>query len=197
MNFPTDENELDDLIEDNPDMTEDLAQLLDEHDYDVPSVGDIRQGTIVSISSQGMIIDLGLKRDGLVQPSDLDDLEPEVRESLKVDDEIPIYIMETNQPDRLISSLRINPEWKYSFEATTNTECVPVNYGCFILRGRDPWIFRKTMGIIDHRLRIVEIDQVSGVAIHLEVTVIEIDRIIVHGIHCHLLYFELFLFVIP
>ena len=97
MNPPTDQNELDDLIEENPEMTEDLAQLLDEHDYDIPSVGDIRQGTIVSISSQGMIVDLGLKRDGLVQPSDLDDLEPEVRESLKVDDEIPIYIMETNQ----------------------------------------------------------------------------------------------------
>lgn len=114
MNLPIDKNELDDLIEENPEMTEDLAQLLDEHDYDVPSVGDIRQGTIVSISSQGMIVDLGLKRDGLVQPSDLDDLEPEVRESFEVDDEIPIYIVETNQPDRLIVSVqkaRLNQDW--------------------------------------------------------------------------------------
>jgi small subunit ribosomal protein S1 len=114
MNLPSEQNELDDLIDENPEMTEDLAQLLDEHDYDIPSVGDIRTGTIVSISSQGMIVDLGLKRDGLVQPSDLDDLEPGVRESLKVDDEIPIYILETNQPDRLLVSVqkaRLNQDW--------------------------------------------------------------------------------------
>jgi small subunit ribosomal protein S1 len=114
MNPSTEQNELDDLIEDNPEMMEDLAQLLEEHDYNVPSVGDIRPGTIVSISSQGMIVDLGLKRDGLVQPSDLDDLEPEVLESLKVDDEVPVYILETSQPDRLIVSVqkaRLNQDW--------------------------------------------------------------------------------------
>lgn len=114
MNLLSEQNELDDLIDENPEMTEDLAQLLDEHDYDIPSVGDIRTGTIVSISSQGMIVDLGLKRDGLVQPADLDDLEPEVRESFKVDDEIPIYILETSQPDRLIVSVqkaRLNQDW--------------------------------------------------------------------------------------
>jgi small subunit ribosomal protein S1 len=95
-------------------ILQDLAQLLDEHDYDLPSVGDIRNGIIVSVSNQGIIVDLGLKRDGLVQPTDLDDLEDEERESLKLNDEVPVYIVDTSHPDRLLVSIkkaRLNQDW--------------------------------------------------------------------------------------
>jgi small subunit ribosomal protein S1 len=63
-----------------------LHDLLDQHDYDSPQVGDIRQGIIVSINTQGVIVDLGLKRDGLVPTSDLNKLEPEERDALQVND---------------------------------------------------------------------------------------------------------------
>jgi small subunit ribosomal protein S1 len=95
-------------------IRQDLATLLDEHDYDLPSVGDIRNGIIVSVSNQGIIVDLGLKRDGLVQPTDLDDLEEEERESLKLNDEVPVYIVDTSHPDRLLVSIkkaRLNQDW--------------------------------------------------------------------------------------
>jgi len=95
-------------------ILQDLAQLLDEHDYDLPSVGDIRNGIIVSVSKQGIIVDLGLKRDGLVQPTDLDDLEDDERESLKLNDEVPVYIVDTSHPDRLLVSIkkaRLNQDW--------------------------------------------------------------------------------------
>lgn len=47
-----------------------LEDLLDQHDYDMPRDGDIRTGVIVAITPQGLIVDLGLKRDGIVPQSD-------------------------------------------------------------------------------------------------------------------------------
>ncbi len=114
MSLSTENHDLENLIDEDLDFSQDLAQLLDEHDYDVPTVGDIRTGIIVSISEQGVIVDLGLKRDGLVQPSDLDELDPDTRDSLKLNDEIPIYILETSQPDRLLVSIqkaKLNQDW--------------------------------------------------------------------------------------
>ncbi|MEW5989607.1 MAG: S1 RNA-binding domain-containing protein [Chloroflexota bacterium] len=96
------------------DFSQELEQLLDQHDYDTPQVGDIRKGIIVSISQQGIIVDLGLKRDGLIQPADLSKLEPGEREALQVNDEIPVFILNTDEPDGLLVSLyraRLNQDW--------------------------------------------------------------------------------------
>ena len=109
-----DESSLDDSLEQHPGLMEDLASLLDEHDYENPSVGDIRTGIIVSVSNQGIIVDLGLKRDGLVQPSDLSDLEDDERAALVINSEVAVYIVDTSQPDRLLVSVqkaKLNQDW--------------------------------------------------------------------------------------
>lgn len=127
MNLPADDQQIEEESEEEVDFTEDLAQLLDEHDYYRPTVGDIRTGTIVAISDQGIIVDLGLKRDGLVQPSDLDELDPEERESFKLYDEVPIYIEETNKPDRLLVSIqkaKLNQDWIRAQELKDSGEIV-------------------------------------------------------------------------
>jgi small subunit ribosomal protein S1 len=127
MNLSTENHDINDKAEEEVDFTEDLAQLLDEHDYYRPTVGDIRTGTIVAISEQGIIVDLGLKRDGLVQPSDLDELDPEERDSFKLYDEVPIYIEETNKPDRLLVSIqkaRLNQDWIRAQELMESGEIV-------------------------------------------------------------------------
>jgi small subunit ribosomal protein S1 len=114
MSISTDNHDLDNLAEPEADFSQELAQLLEEHDYALPSVGDIRTGIIVSISDQGVIVDLGLKRDGLVQPDDLTELDPEERDALQLNDEVPVYIIETSQPDRLLVSIhkaRLNQDW--------------------------------------------------------------------------------------
>lgn len=114
MSVSIENNDLDNAFEESGDFVEDLAQLLDAHDYDQPTVGDIRTGVIVSISPQGVIVDLGLKRDGLVQPSDLDELDSKEREALRLNDEVPVYVVETSQPDRLLVSIhkaRLNEDW--------------------------------------------------------------------------------------
>lgn len=97
-----------------PDFAREMESLLEQHDYESPKVGDIREAIIVSISQKGIIVDLGLKRDGIIQPADLDKLDPEERESLEVDDEIPVYIVSTDEQDSLQVSLhmaRMNEDW--------------------------------------------------------------------------------------
>ena len=91
-----------------------LEDLLDQHDYELPEVGDIRTGVIVANTPQGLIIDLGLKRDGMVPQSDLAKLEPEERDALSVNDEVPVYVAQTEDPEALIVSIylaRLNKDW--------------------------------------------------------------------------------------
>lgn len=129
MSLSTDNQELENLVESETDFAEELAQFMDEHDYDMPSVGDIRTGLIVSISEQGVIVDLGLKRDGLVQPADLAELDPEEREALALNDEVPIYVVDTSQPDRLLVSIhkaRLNQDWIRAQEMLESNEILEV-----------------------------------------------------------------------
>ena len=90
---------------DSVDFTQDLEQFLEELDFEPPEVGDIRKGIIVSVSNQGIILDLGLKRDGIVPNSDLDKLDEETRQSLKVNDEVPVYIVNNRADEGLIVSI--------------------------------------------------------------------------------------------
>jgi small subunit ribosomal protein S1 len=104
-----------------------LHDLLDQHDYDSPQVGDIRQGIIVSINTQGVIVDLGLKRDGLVPISDLNKLEPDERDALKVNDEVFVYVLNTDKPDSLVVSIhlaRLNQDWIRAEELLESKEII-------------------------------------------------------------------------
>ena len=104
-----------------------LEELLDQHDYKSPQVGDIRPGIILSISPQGIIVDLNLKRDGLVPPSDLAKLEPAERDALKIDDELFVYVLNTDKPDSLVVSInlaRLNQDWIRAEEILESGEMV-------------------------------------------------------------------------
>ena len=82
---------------------QELEQFLN---FETPETGDIRKGTIVSISSQGMIVALAnLKRDGIVPSSDLNKLDDADRSSMKVEDEISVRVVSTSDPDSLIVSV--------------------------------------------------------------------------------------------
>ena len=104
-----------------------LEELLDQHDYKMPQVGDIIPGIILSISQQGVIVDLNLKRDGLVPPSDLAKLEPSERDALKVNDELFVYILNTDKPDSLVVSInlaRLNQDWIKAEEMLESSDMV-------------------------------------------------------------------------
>jgi small subunit ribosomal protein S1 len=93
---------------------EELEKLLDQHDYELPQVGDIRTGHIISMNQQGLMVDLGVKRDGIVPQSDLQKLSDEERAALQVNDEIAVYILNTEEADSLIVSIhmaKLNQDW--------------------------------------------------------------------------------------
>lgn len=100
------------MSEEYDDFAQELEQFLD---FDSPSEGDLRTGTIVSISPQGIIVALdNLKRDGIVPHHDLNKLGEEEREALKVDDQVTVKVMSGNDPDTLTVSIyeaRIVEDW--------------------------------------------------------------------------------------
>ena len=128
MEVPINNQEQEDEVEvEESDLSQDLAKLLDEHDYKTPRVGDIRTGIVLSISNQGIIVDLGLKRDGLVEASDIEELGDEEQEELKLNDEVPVYIVDTSHPDRLLVSIqkaRLNQDWIRAQESLESGEMI-------------------------------------------------------------------------
>lgn len=99
------------MSDDKPDS---MQELLNQHDYKLPQVGDIRKGIVVAINQQDVIVDLGLKRDGIVPPADLGKLDPAERDALQVNDEVAVYILNTSDPDSLqvsINLARLNLDW--------------------------------------------------------------------------------------
>ncbi len=91
-----------------------MEDYLEQHDYTLPKNGDIRKGIIVAINEQDIIIDLGLKRDGLVPPDELAKLSDEERAELAVNDEIDVYIIDANHSSSLQVSIfmaRLNQDW--------------------------------------------------------------------------------------
>ncbi len=165
-----------------------LEELLDQHDYKTPQVGDILQGIILSISPQGIIVDLGLKRDGLVPPSDLAKLEPEERDALQVNDELFVYVLNTDKPDSLVVSInlaRLNQDWIRAEKMIESGEMIEVevigyNKGGAIvpfgrLRGFVPMSHLSDMSAsMGDRRRQQRLAQLRGDTLPLKV--IEVDR---------------------
>jgi small subunit ribosomal protein S1 len=77
-------------------------------DYEEPRRGQVRVGVILSIQEQEIIVDVGAKRDGIVPSSDLQRLDPEALAELEVGQEVPVYILRTEDQDgNLLVSLNM------------------------------------------------------------------------------------------
>ncbi|MEK7682789.1 MAG: S1 RNA-binding domain-containing protein [Chloroflexota bacterium] len=81
------------------DHSEELRNLLTEAgSIPEPKRGDLLQGRVIAADAYGMIVDLGLKRDGLVPRADLELLPPE-EAGLKVGDPVSVMVVETLDAD--------------------------------------------------------------------------------------------------
>jgi len=73
---------------------QDFAALISgEYDYTRPRRGEVREATILEIGSNDIIVNLGAKRDGIVIPRDLQNIDDERLEKLRVGDRIPVVIL--------------------------------------------------------------------------------------------------------
>lgn len=75
-------------------QTQDFAALVcGEYDYARPRRGEVREATILEIGANDIVVNLGAKRDGIVSPRDLQDIDAERLEGLQVGDRIPVVIL--------------------------------------------------------------------------------------------------------
>ncbi|NDJ54643.1 MAG: S1 RNA-binding domain-containing protein [Chloroflexi bacterium] len=77
----------------------DFSQLLDAYDYAAPSRGDILTGTILEITPENILLDVGLKRDAIVPRRDLERLEPAERSALENGADIKVYVIDPQNSD--------------------------------------------------------------------------------------------------
>src|SRR5215470_4370047 len=86
--------------DDMPDMSE-MARLLDEQDVQFRSIkrGDVVEGQIVRIDPEEILVDIGLKSEGVLTTKELPPSGYGSLAELHVGDEVLVYIMQPETPE--------------------------------------------------------------------------------------------------
>ncbi|MGQ9792564.1 MAG: 30S ribosomal protein S1 [Anaerolineae bacterium] len=84
-------------IQSDPHPMEDL--LSQAYRYREPKRGEIRTGTVVWIGPNEIVVDIGVKREALVNSRDLERLRAEGIESIEIGTEVPVYIVKPEDQD--------------------------------------------------------------------------------------------------
>ncbi len=86
-----------------------FLEMLDaSFDYEPPHRGEIREAMILQIEPNEIIVDMGAKQDGIVTAQDLERLDPEYRKTLKVNEKVPVYVLNPRDSDgNLIVSINM------------------------------------------------------------------------------------------
>src|SRR5258708_18257878 len=100
-----------------------LALLEESFSFEQPERGDLLTGTVLAIDNQGMIVDVGMKRDGVVPRNDLERMEGI---SYVIGQEIPVMVLQPEDQDgNLILSVaqaRQSEDWTKAEELMQNGE---------------------------------------------------------------------------
>lgn len=92
----------------NEDGFEELLESSFDYNFSPPQRGEIRNATILQIDEREIIVDMGAKRDGIVPSQDLERLDDEFRSSLKIGEEVPVYILNPrDSDDNLVVSINM------------------------------------------------------------------------------------------
>lgn len=94
---------------------DDLGAMLSQYDeVAMPRRGDLLRGVVIEAGPNGLVIDLALKRDGVVPLADLQKLPPE-ESLLKAGDEVAVMVVDPVDPDGnlvvSISQARESDDW--------------------------------------------------------------------------------------
>ncbi len=110
---------------------ESFAEMLEaSFKYAPPRRGEIREAEILEIRDREIIVDMGVKRDGIVQSQDLERLDPEVLNSLKVGATVHVYVLNPrDQDENLIVSINMGlqqRDWEKARSLLETEEVEPV-----------------------------------------------------------------------
>jgi len=84
-----------------PDGEPGMAELLSEHFPEYPTLrrGEIVDGVVVSVSRDGLLVDVGLKSEGIVPASEMQSLSHRGGQSVQVGDEVLVYVLQPENAD--------------------------------------------------------------------------------------------------
>jgi len=87
---------------------EDWTQLLDDYDYARPQRGELRDGIVMQIEENGILVSIGTKREGLIPLQDVRQMGDDFVSTLCVNDSIQVYVQDPENKDGdLILSLSL------------------------------------------------------------------------------------------
>ena len=105
---PTDQ----DLGEEVP-VSQDMGDYLEE--YQSPKRGDICTGVVIGSDARGLIVDVGLKREGLIPNEDLERLDEETRSAVQVGTEVTVFVLRPEDrngyPILSIHQAQLSKDW--------------------------------------------------------------------------------------
>jgi small subunit ribosomal protein S1 len=87
------EQPIDQSISANEQQSELFASLLEQYDHQSPQAGQILQATIIQTDKDGILVDVGIKRDILIPAKDLVKIEQATLDSLSAGSQIPVYVL--------------------------------------------------------------------------------------------------------
>ncbi len=94
----------------------DWTQLLDAYDYARPQRGELRDGLIMQIEENGVLVSIGTKREGVIPSQDLRQMGDDIVAGMQVGDPIQVYIQDPeNKEGELILSLtmvQVAKDWE-------------------------------------------------------------------------------------
>jgi small subunit ribosomal protein S1 len=67
--------------------------IAEDYAYQQSKRGEIRMGHVIAIKDEGIVVDLGLKREGFIPQDDVRQVGTEPLAQLKIGDEIPVYVL--------------------------------------------------------------------------------------------------------
>lgn len=106
----------------------DFGDLLDSYDFDLPKRGDLLTGTILQVSKDEVIVDVGLKHDAIVQQNDVERLDDETMATLKPGSEVTVYIVspQNRNGDLIVSIYRAlsTKDWDRARELMESNDSV-------------------------------------------------------------------------
>lgn len=84
----------------------------DAYSYAAPRRGDIREATVLRVSLAEVVLDVGAKQDAVLIASELANLSPSERDTLRVGQMIPVYVQRLDgQTGRLLVSIEMAREY--------------------------------------------------------------------------------------
>jgi small subunit ribosomal protein S1 len=133
--------------EQRPTTDEDFESMLEAsfRDYNLPRRGEIRTATILQIEEREIIVDLGAKQDGIVPFTDIERMDDEFKDTLKVGEDVPVYVINPSDANNnLIVSINMGLQrydWEKARQLLESEEVVDVtvtgyNKGGLLVRWR-------------------------------------------------------------